>query len=87
MKIIASIATLLILPFAATAGTCPSSQTVIIVKCQPTYVCTKVVSCRTECRWAKDHCGKRYAYEVKVITYADVYSDGSTRTYSKTVAL
>lgn len=53
------------------------------VSCAPTYVRTCVVDTRTECRWATDHCGRRYAYEVTVITYADVYSDGSQRRYTR----
>lgn len=51
--------------------------------CAPRYLCTKEVCRRTECRWAKDHCGRRYRYEVTVITFADHYSDGSRRTYTK----
>ncbi len=52
--------------------------------CRPVY-CSTVVVCRhTECRWATDHCGRRYSYHVTVVTYADVYSDGSRRTYTRT---
>jgi hypothetical protein len=47
-------------------------------------VCTKVVCCHTECRWATDYCGNAYTYHVKVVTYADIYSDGSRNTYTRT---
>jgi hypothetical protein len=49
------------------------------------YSYTKTIGCRTECRWAKNSCGRRYSYEVKVVTYADIYTDGSRRTYTKVV--
>lgn len=54
--------------------------------CKPVYVRTKVVKTRTECRWYTDACGKRRAYEVKVVTLADVYSDGSQKLYTRTIA-
>lgn len=50
----------------------------------PCYVRTKELCRHIECRWAKDHCGRRYAYEVTVITFADIFSDGSRRTYTRT---
>ncbi len=79
----------LALPFSASAGTCPPSQTTVVVvrKYVPIHVCTKVIAARTECRWATDSCGRRYSYEVKIVTYADVYSDGSARTYARTIRL
>jgi hypothetical protein len=52
--------------------------------CAPTYVSTKEVCRRTECRWATNYCGNRYSYQVVVITYADYYSDGSSKQYSRT---
>jgi len=52
--------------------------------CQPYVTQTCVVSSKTECRWAKDHCGRRYSYEVKVVTYRSHYSDGQTSTFTKT---
>jgi hypothetical protein len=71
----------------AEAGT-PSCRPTVQVQfqyntCRPTYVSTRVVSTRTECRWATDRCGRRYSYEVTVVTYADVYSDGSQRRYTR----
>lgn len=50
----------------------------------PVYTGTRVIACRTECRWAKDECGRRWSYEVNVTTYADFYSDGSRKTYTRT---
>ena len=52
--------------------------------CRPSYCCTKVVCRHTECRWATDHCGRNYRYHVTVVTYADLYSDGSRNTYTRT---
>ncbi|WP_133796515.1 hypothetical protein [Prosthecobacter fusiformis] len=70
----------------AEAGQCrPYTPPVKRVVCQPVYSHTKVIACRTECRWALDHCGRRYSYEVKVVTYADVYTDGTLRTYTQEV--
>ena len=54
------------------------------VYCAPVVVCTKVVCCHTECRWATDYCGRSYNYHVKVVTYADIYNDGSRNTYTRT---
>lgn len=54
------------------------------VYCAPVFVCTKVICCRTECRYATDHCGRSYSFHVKVVTYADIYSDGSRNTYTRT---
>ncbi len=54
------------------------------VYCAPVVVCTKVVCCHTECRYATDHCGRAYSFHVKVVTYADIYSDGSRNTYTRT---
>jgi len=51
--------------------------------CKPYYVCTKVLSRRYECRWAKRSCGRSYSYRVVVTTYADVYSNGSRRVYTR----
>ena len=53
--------------------------------CAPTYVCTRVICRNTECRYGYDHCGRRVSYYVTVVTYADYYSDGSSRTYTRTV--
>jgi hypothetical protein len=51
--------------------------------CAPYYVTTKVLCRHYECRYAKDHCGRSYSYRVAVTTYADVYSNGSQRTYTR----
>lgn len=73
---------------AATAGTCPPPAPAY---CQPkaaakaAYAYTKKLATRTECRWYTDKCGKRVSYEVTYITYADYYTDGSHRTYTKEI--
>ena len=51
--------------------------------CQPFVVRTCEVCRKTECRWAKDDCGRRYSYEVKVITYRSYLSDGATTTFTR----
>lgn len=53
------------------------------VACTPVYLHTCVIANRLECRWATDSCGHRYTYEVRVITYADVYSDGTQQLYTR----
>jgi hypothetical protein len=55
--------------------------------CAPVYRYTRQVGCRTEYRWGTDHCGRRVAYPVRVVTYADYYSNGSVRTYTRSGAL
>ena len=52
--------------------------------CRPYITHTSVVHSRTECRWATDHCGRRYAYEMRVVTYRSFYSNGQSSTFSKT---
>lgn len=51
--------------------------------CTPTYRYTRQIDSYCEVRWATDHCGRRFRYWVKVVTYADVYSDASHRTYTR----
>ncbi len=51
--------------------------------CRPYVTHTCVVCGRTECRWATDHCGRRYSYHVRVVTYRSYYSDGQTATFTK----
>lgn len=52
--------------------------------CKPYVTQTCVISRKTECRWATNSCGKRYSYEVKVVTYRSHYSNGTSTTYSRT---
>ena len=52
--------------------------------CAPVYVCTKELSRAKVCRYAYDSCGKKYSYHVTVVTYANYYSDGSFKTFTKT---
>ncbi len=41
---------------------------------------------RKVCRTAYDHCGRPYTYHVTVVTYRETYSNGSTRTYTRTLS-
>ncbi len=50
---------------------------------RPYVTHTCVVNSRTECRWAAHYCGRRYSYEVKVVTYRNFYSNGQTSTFTK----
>ena len=58
-----------------------------VTYCKPKVY--KVSTCEInrcyQCRTAYDHCGHRYTYRVAVITYKDHYSNGSWRTWTKTV--
>lgn len=62
------------------------TRTVLVDYCAtaPRFLCTKELCRRTECRYALDHCGRRVSFQVVVITYADFYSDGSSRSYNRT---
>lgn len=51
--------------------------------CAPFVTHTCVVSRKNECRWATDQCGRRYSYEVKVVTYRSYYSNGLTSTFTR----
>ncbi len=89
MKILAiltaALVTVCIAP-AANAGTCPTqAYCPPKASAKPAYAYTKKLATRTECRWLTDKCGKRASYEVTFITYADYYTDGSHRTYTKEV--
>ena len=51
--------------------------------CKPYVVCTEILSkCRSR-RMGYDSCGNCYYYFVTVVTYRDVYSDGSTQRYTR----
>ena len=52
--------------------------------CRPHLVCTEVIGKCRERRLGYDSCGRCYYYYVTVITYRDVYSDGSTLRYTRT---
>jgi hypothetical protein len=52
--------------------------------CRPYVTHTCVVHSRTECRRATDHCGRRYPYEVRVVTCRSYYSNGQSRTFTQT---
>lgn len=46
---------------------------------------TVQISCCHYQQTAYDHCGRAYCYTVAVYTFQDVYSNGTTRTWTKTV--
>ncbi|MDF1814308.1 MAG: hypothetical protein P1V20_19035 [Verrucomicrobiales bacterium] len=48
-------------------------------------VCTEVVDRCTVEKKACGPCGKTYCYVVTVITYKDVYSDGTTRIWKSSI--
>jgi hypothetical protein len=52
--------------------------------CAPYVTQTCVVNSRVECRWATDHCGRRYSYHVRVVTYRSHYSNGATSAFTRT---
>jgi len=52
--------------------------------CRPYITHTCVVHSRTECRWATDQCGRRYSYEVRVVSYRSYYNNGQNRNFTKT---
>lgn len=54
--------------------------------CAPVVYKTHTVEVNryTQCRTAYDHCGRPYTYHVTVVTYCDYYSNGTSRTWSRT---
>jgi hypothetical protein len=52
--------------------------------CAPTLVCTKEISRCYHSRVGYDSHGCLIKYNVLLITYANYYSDGSSRTYTRT---
>ena len=53
--------------------------------CAPVYKTHTVeVNRYTQCRTAYDHCGRPYTYHITVVTYCDYYSNGTSRTWSRT---
>ncbi|NBV86334.1 MAG: hypothetical protein EBS01_08760, partial [Verrucomicrobia bacterium] len=53
------------------------------VYCVPVY--THTVELARECFYQceTDYCGRTYRYPVVVVTYADCYSDGSRKVYTR----
>ena|SRR6187431_2112121 len=49
----------------------------------PRYVSTRELYRTVQTQWAYDSYGNSYAYNVLVITYADLYSNGTSRTYTR----
>lgn len=67
----------------AEAGSCKPRVTYTCK--QPVYKVKTVVV--NKCRYKKaayDNCGRKYYYWVTVTTYRDIYSNGKTRTWSRT---
>ncbi len=54
--------------------------------CKPYKVSTCEIKRSKVCRTGYDHCGKPYTYHVTVVTYRDTYSDGSYKTWSRTLS-
>ncbi|MDF1824589.1 MAG: hypothetical protein P1U68_08100 [Verrucomicrobiales bacterium] len=54
---------------------------------QPVYKIRTIEVCRrSECRTAYNHCGRPYTYHVTVVTYRDIFSNGSSNTYTRTLS-
>jgi len=52
----------------------------------PVYKIRTVVICsRQECRTGYYPCGRPYTYRVTVVTYRDIFSNGTSRTYTRTL--
>ncbi|MDF1659183.1 MAG: hypothetical protein P1U58_16315 [Verrucomicrobiales bacterium] len=54
--------------------------------CTPYVVRTSEICRRCETRTGYRPCGSVYYYNVTVVTYRDYYSNGSSRTYTRTIA-
>jgi hypothetical protein len=54
--------------------------------CKPYKVSTCEIKRSKVCRTGYDHCGKPYTYHVTVVTYRDSYSDGSYKTWTRTLS-
>jgi hypothetical protein len=49
----------------------------------PRYVSTRELYRTIQTQWGYDGYGNAYSYNVLVITYADYYSNGTSRTYTR----
>lgn len=86
-----TIATLIL---AATAFLAPAGRAcddgdapVRITTCQPVFIGTRQIASRIECRSFMDSCGRRFTREVRVLTLANIFSDGSRQVFTRTVRL
>lgn len=52
----------------------------------PRKISTQVIGRRKICKTAYTSCGRPYTYHVTVITYRDIYSNGTSRTYTRTLS-
>jgi len=50
----------------------------------PRLIRTCEVNRYRQCRTAYTNCGRPYTYHVTVVTYREFYSNGTTRTYTRT---
>ena len=88
MKTILLLASLIVLSAAqATAGTKPRPVYPSARACAPVLKHTCVIARRCEWRTAHTPCGQCYQYQVMVTTTRAYYSDGSTRTWTKSTAV
>jgi hypothetical protein len=78
---------LLIAAFAAACFGLSATQTnaceYAVSSCAPHRVSICVVCRNTYCKTAYDRCGNAYHYSVTVVTFRDLYSDGSSQTYTR----
>ena len=65
--------------FQANAGSCRSA----VEYCAPYRVSTCIVNRCSYCKTAYDHCGNAYHYTLTVVTFRDIFSDGSSQTYNR----
>lgn len=54
--------------------------------CTPYVIRTSEIGRHCETRTGYRPCGAVYYYNVTIVTYRDFYSNGSTRTYTRTLA-
>lgn len=72
-------------PVCRTQSACHLSQGHVIEHSAPYVVSTHRVNVCQDRRMAYTSCGHAYYYDVAVVTYVDVYSNGQTHTYTRTV--
>ncbi len=78
-------------PWAAQAGDSPDCATCVnsfpktYSRAKKFKVCTKVIDRCSKTLTAQAPCGRVFEYTVSVITYQDIYSDGTCRTWQMTI--
>ena len=68
----------------ATPSTSQATDCRVSTACAPTLLSTCEVGRRNECLVTTDHCGRRTSLMVTVVTFRSHFSDGSSRTFSRT---